>query len=292
MDNITNKVKEIFDKISSLPLLNRTPSKKLLISVFTAVVVVVALLSVVISVSENKNKEETETSAVSGVAEVSSFASQSSEVLGNFLFVLTRDGAEDISLLSVVRIDSANNEVTFSFLSPDTECSVNGYDGSMQQHLQSGGINELLWAVGDYAGISIERYVWGDEEAFVKWMKIIPQTELQIKEKISYKHNGISFIIEEGIQTLTADNMLKYFCYLCKEDGLKTTLVETMLCYAQTLFACEEEAVTDSLDSIVANFNTNVSVVDCSKYKTAIMKVAQNLAETKVTVVEDLSLLK
>lgn len=288
--NINEKAKDIFDKVSSMPLLNRTLSKKLLISVFAAIVVLVALLSLVISITEKK--ENTETTAESGTAAESSFIPQSSEILGNFLFVLTQDGAKDISLISVVRIDSENGELTFAFLSPDTECSVNGYDGTMQQHLENGGINELLWAVGEYANISIERYVWGDEEAFVKWMKNIPETTLEIKEKISYNHNGISFIIEEGIQTLTADNMLKYFVYLCKEEGQKSTLVETMLCYVQTLFASEEDGAAESLDSIVAYFNTNISVVDCSEYKRALRKIALNLAETKVTVVEDLSFLK
>lgn len=289
-NNINEKVKEIYDKISSMPLLNKHPSKKLLISVFAAVVVSVALLSVVISVSENR--ENTETTLPDEISQASSFTSESNEILGNFLFLLTRDGAEDISMISVVRIDSENSELTFAFLSPDTECRVNGYDGTMQQHLENGGINELLWAVGEYANISIERYVWGDEEAFIKWMKSIPEFPLEIKETVNYNHNGISFIIEEGVQNLTADNMLKYFTYLAKEHGKTSTLVETMLCYAQTLFSSGEEAATESLEGILANFNTNISVVDCSEYRKAAVKVATGLAETRVTVVEDLSYLK
>ncbi len=286
-NKITDSIKSFAEKLSAVPAFNKTLSKKFIIIAFSVLLTVVAVLSVATVVTEKKEKPENSTTDVT--QSESSFVSSVNEIKGNFLLVLTQDGTDKINLISVMSIDTETNELTFSFLSPEKECYVNGQGGTMQQHLDNGGINELLWAVGEYAGIAIERYIWGDEENFVNLMKALGETEVQIKERIDYSHRGLSYIIEEGEQRLTADMMLKYFVYLCENRQTQmASLIELLVLYANDMFGTEQDKVEESLGYVVANFTTNLSVVDCLGYKQAIRKMATSLAETKISVVDEL----
>ncbi len=286
-NRITESIKAFVDRLAASPALNKSFSKKFLIAAFSVILALIVIISVATVASEKKDKNKADVTDASETE--STFSASAEEISGNFLLVLTQDGAEKIKLLSVMSVDTEKNELIFSFLSPETECYVNGQGGTMQQHLEKGGINELLWAVGEYANIAIERYIWGDEENFINLMKALGETEVEIKERVDYSHRGLSYIIEQGVQKLTADMMLKYFVYLCENRDSQTAhLIELMLLFANEMFATQEDRVEESLGYVVANFTTNLSVVDCLNYKQSIRNMALSLAETDLSVVDEL----
>ena len=141
---IMDKIKEFFEKIDSLSFLNRTPSKKFIITAFTLIILIIAVFSAVTVISENRGNEEETTDDDSTPSVISSVEQNDlQEIKGNFLFVLTQDGNEKIEFLSVARLDSENNKVSISFINPKEKTSVNGFLGDMNDHLKNGGINEL-----------------------------------------------------------------------------------------------------------------------------------------------------
>ncbi len=292
---IADKIKEAFEKIYGLSFLNKTPSKRFLIIAFSVLIALIGSLSVVTVISE---KDEETTATADASASENSYAAVSEapaeELLGNFLLVLTEDGNENIELIALARLDSLNKKVSISFLKDTAKSNVNGLDGTMQQHLENGGITELVWAVGEYAGISIERYVIGDEENFIGLMKSLGDIPLNIEKKISHSHLGIPFIIEEGTQSLSADIMLKYFVYLCENyETVPDKLIEAMITYGKKMFDSADDSVLDrSFSSMIKHFSTDISVVDFTNYKKAVQSLASSESFVEISIETDPANLK
>lgn len=295
INDITDKIKELFEKINSLSLLNKTPSKRFIITAFTVIILLVGVFSAVTVVNEKRgnNNETTGTDNAETVASVVG-EKDLQALTGNFLFVLTQDGNEKIELLSLVRLDSENKKVSISFVDPEEKTSVNGLIGTMQEHLKNGGINELVWSVGELADISIERYVIGDEQNFIDFMKSIGDMEMNITDKVTYTHRGIPIIIEEGVQKLSADIMLKYFVYLC--DNYETApekLVEAMIIYGKKMFdSTDDNFLDESFGKMIKQFSTNISVVDFTNYRKAVKNLASSENHIEIAIVADASNLK
>ena len=292
---IIDKIKELAEKINSLSFLNKTPSKKLIITVFTLAIVFIGIFSAVTVISE-KRGDNTETTQGDYLQTVDSSVEEMNfqELKGNFLMVLTEDGSRKIELLSVIRLDSENKKVSVSFISPDEMTSVNGHVGSMQKHLEKGGINELVWSVGEFADISIEGYVFGDEQNFIDFIKSLGEIEINITEKVTYTHRGIPIIIEEGIQKLSADIMLKYFVFLCENyETAPGKLVETMIIYGKKMFDSADESVIDeSFSKMIKQFATDISVVDFTNHRKAVKNLASSENPVEIVLEADPSNLK
>ena len=292
---IIDKIKEYFEKINSLSFLNRTPSKRFIITAFSVIVLLIGIFSALTVIDEKRDNDKETTGTEDSQTVVSALAEKDlQEIKGNFLFVLTQDGNDKIELLSVVRLDSENKKVSISFVNPDEMTSVNGLVGTMQEHLKNGGINELVWSVGELADISIERYVFGDEQNFIDFIKSLGDIEINISEKVSYTHRGIPIIIEEGVQKLSADIMLKYFVYLC--EGYETApekLVEAMIIYGKKMFDSGDDSVLDgSFNKMIRQFATDISVVDFTNYRKAVKNLASSDNHIEISIEADPSNLK
>ncbi len=292
---IMDKIKELFEKIDSLSFLNRTPSKKFLITAFTLIILLIGVFSALTVISESRGNEDETTGTDSTQAVASAVEDKDlQEIKGNFLFVLTQDGNEKIELLSLVRLDSENKKVSVSFVNPKEKASVNGFLGTLQEHLENGGINELVWSVGELSDISIEGYVIGDEQNFIDFMKNLGEMEINITEKVTYTHRGIPIIIDEGVQKLSADIMLKYFVYLC--DNYETApekLVEAMIIYGKKMFDSTEDSVLDeSFGKMIKQFSTDISVVDFTNYRKAVKNLASSENHIEIVIEANPSNLK
>ncbi len=294
INDIIDKIKEFSEKINSLSFLNRTPSKKFIITAFSLILLIIGIFSLMTVVSEMKDSGS-ETTAENTLTAASSVGEKAlQEIKGNFLLVLTQDGNEKIELMALLRLDSEGKRVSVSFVNPTEKTDVNGFLGDMNEHLKNGGINELVWSVGELADISIERYIIGDEQNFIDFMKSLGDTEMNITEKVSYTHRGIPIIIEEGVQKLSADIMLKYFVYLCgKYETAPEKLVEAMIIYGKKMFDSTEDAVLDeSFGKMIKNFSTNISVVDFTDYRNAVKALASSENHIEIAIEANPSNLK
>ena len=237
----------IAEKINSISFLNINPAKKTLAIVFSFAIVLIATVSGVMVISEITAEDPAVTSDSTETTESSvSFLSESQELCGNFLFALTYD--EKINLLGVIRADSADKSMKVSFLSGDTYCFFNNLSGTMNEHYKNGGVTELLWAVGEYANISIERYMLADESTFTALLDHIGEMTVDLEHDVVCGQDAASFIIEEGHQTLIPAMMAKYFYYLCEnQPAYNEEIIETMALYSKSLFCSGDEEKTNGL---------------------------------------------
>lgn len=198
---------------------------------------------------------------------------------------------DEIELLGVIRLDSAEKSMKVSFLTGDTYCSFNNLEGTMNDHYKNGGVTELMWAVGEYANISIEKYILADESSFGTLLEHIGEMTVDLKHKVVYKQDAASFTIEEGYQTLIPSMMSKYFYYICQNQSkYLDEIVDVMTLYAKALFISEDSDKTKShFDYMVRCLETNISALDFNNYKEPIMSLADPAVLDNIIIEEDMS---
>ena len=299
LDNeYVKKAKELFEKVSSLSIFQKSPSTRFLVIAFCCVIGVLLVFSAVSVISEGGVKDNTQETTQGEQTEVSADATfEQQELESNCLFILTDNDKEKIHSLVLVRLDSVNDSIRISFIDPNTKQSVGNQNGTMHRHLKNGGVSELVWAVTEKYKISVERYLMGDESAFTKLMSQFGNIEIDIENQVSHNHNGVSFIIESGRQTLTPDMMLKYFLYL--SDTIKQNTdkaVKAMLIYASHIFGVPEDVESPEMyaeemkkifENLLGFFETDISALDYSRYKDAMQSLYEGDLMAKVTIVEE-----
>lgn len=253
---------------------------KTVIVVFAVLVVLLFALSAVVIKSENdKNNqttaEETEQTSQAALASTG----QSLSLRCNLLVGFTKQDNSGLQLLALVSADAVSGQTTIKFIPVQARSTVNNYEGTMREHLENGGITELLWAAGEYCAASIERYLYCDEEDFCEIMKAVGETEITVENRIDHSYNGINFIIEKGRQNLTADMMLKYFVYLC--DNITTKKEEIISLFsllAQKLIDAENaDSVSESYAKIINSISTDISAMDISTYLSDILSLVKDM---------------
>ena len=286
-------IDKIIEKINNISFLNINPKKKTLAIVFSAAVILIAMVSGVFIIGELIEEEPTTLPEEVTTTEASiSIPVNSEELKGNFLLALTYN--RKIELLGILRVDSAEKSMKISFLSGDTYCSFNNLKGTMNDHYKNGGITELMWAVGEYANISIERYLLADEGQFVALLEHIGDLTVDLEHDVICGQDAASFVIEEGHQTLIPNMMAKYFYYICdNQNKYLDEIIDVMALFAKSLF-CNEipDNAQSNFDYMIGCIETDISALDFNNYKTAIMTLADLAVLDNMTVEEDMSALR
>lgn len=291
MDKYIAAVKGLFDKINNSYILN--PTKKTVTVAFCAVIALICAVSGIFVISETLG-DNTTTTAVDTTDSVSTIVrtDDGTALEANLLFAL-EDG-EKLDLLGVMRLDSADKSVRVSFISGETYCSFNNLSGTMNEHYANGGTTQLVWAVGEYAGISIERYIVADYTSFKNLLNSIGDMTVVLEHDVICGQDAASLIIEEGQQTLVPEMMTKYFGYLCGNlNEYQFEVAKTMMSYGEKLFCTGEESdIEKNFSFIVSNFTTDISAQDFVSYKTALKTLADKDIMNSISLSESLSELK
>lgn len=283
-------IDNIIEKINNISFLNINPKKKTLAVVFSAAIILIALVSGIFIVGELLEKEPTTLPEDTSTTEASAFIPVTDEELrGNFLIALTYD--EKIELLGVLRVDSAEKTMQISFLSGNTKCSFNNLKGTMNDHYKNGGVTELMWAVGEYANISIERYLIADETTFLALLDHIGEMTVDLEHNVICGQDAASFVIEKGHQTLIPNMMSKYFYYICEnQNKYRDEIVDVMALFAKTLFCTQApERAHSNFNYMIGCLETNISAFDFNNYKAPIMSLADDAVLDNMTIEEDMS---
>ena len=281
-------IDKIIEKINNVSFLNFKPATKTVAMVFSAIVFLIAAVSGVMVIGELASKDPAEVTDPD-ITQVSTTLPSDQVLQGNFLLALTYH--DDIELLAVARLDSEEKTVKISFLSPETYCSFNNLSGTMDEHYDKGGITELLWAVGEYAHISIERYIVADESAFLSLIEHIGEMQVVLEHNVVCGQDAASFIIEKGQQSLIPAMMTKYFYYLCEnQPEYNEEIVDVMALYSKNLFCSEDENKTKTnFEYMISCLETNISALDFGNHKGPILSLADPVVMDNITIEEDLS---
>ena len=280
-------LKELLAKLPLDRLLQKDFSKKFIARAFGLIIALISVVSIAVMISEIGDEPEETTAPVVETTEVMqsvATSEPSDHIKGNFLFLLNAENSDDVYLIAVARLDSENNSMKIAFLNKDTVSTANDFSGTLTEHYNHGGAKQLMWAVGQCAGISIERYIVGDEDNFQNFCDLLGDVHLNIPKKIKHNYEGIGYIIEKGEQNLTPAMFMRYFLYLCSKD-LSENVSNMMMLMGIDYFSSEDPTkLSKHIDSFAALFDTNISAVDMGNYKNAICKMASTEDPPTVTV--------
>ena len=281
-------IDKIIEKINNISFLNIKPANKTVAIVFSVAVFLMAAVSGVFVIGEITSDDPADITTES-TTQVNMVLPSNNEIRGNFLLALTYH--DEIELLAVARLDSAEKNMKVAFLSPETYCSFNNLSGTMNQHYSKGGVTELLWAVGEYANISIERYLIADENTFLSLMEHIGEMEVNLEHDVICGQDAASFIIEEGQQNLIPTMMTKYFYYLCEnQPRYDSEIIDTMALYSKKLFCTQNLDETQSnFEYMISCLETNISALDFNNYKAPIFTLANPEILDNIMAEENLS---
>ena len=276
-------IRRIYDTVAEKFRNIREPGPGFLIKAFILLIALLSAASVMSIILESENskpQQQVEISEQQSTTEAEAITMPSRGVLkSNILFGL--DNAEgETYLLFVLSLDSETEKAKIFFLEPTAVCKVNEIEGSLYEHLKNGGVSQLVLAVSEYMDMEISRYLVGDEKAFVSFIKYMGDIEINVEESISYNHNGLSYIIDKGIQVMTPDMLLKYLVYLSDDtvsysENLRLIFAQ----FAKALFDRDSsQQAQDNFGKVIGLFETNISALDFSENKLAIMNFAHELS--------------
>lgn len=278
-EGVRNFFSKISEKFRSIP----EPSTGFIIKVFIVIIAGLSALSistVILESGDDDAQQTTEAEVITTTEAEAITMPERGELKTNILFGL--DNAEEggAHLLFVLSLDSESEKSKIFFLDPEAVCKVNEIEGSLEYHLENGGVSQLVLAVSEYMDAEIDRYLVGDEKDFIELIKHLGDVEIDVKESISYNHNGLSYIIDKGVQVMTPDMLLKYFVYLCDDT---VTYGETLRLifaqFAKMLFDRDtSQQAQDNFGKVIGYFETNISALDFSENKLAVMKLVKELS--------------
>lgn len=274
-------LQKLEEKTENIAFLNSVPSKKMLATAFIALISILVLVSTVFVVKENTDNEETTVTDVSETVSVPVTANYK-DIDATFLLALTNNDKNKVHSIVVVQLNSAEERLVFSFVDPDETVKVSDLKADLHSHLVKGGISQFLWAISEHTGMGFNRYLIADEDAFFELTEMIGDTDVRVKERISYDHDGISFIIDEGTEDLTADMMLKYYLYLTSSPKKNADEIVYILTdyFSKLLTATDDSILEDKFCAALGLFTTDISAIDFTTYKDLLRSVPElNLYE-------------
>ena len=272
---------------------NLNISIKSVAAVFSVIVVLLGIVSAAVVISE-KHKDAVPASlsgdvtSTLGAQEI--LGSDQVNISGNYLFALTEEDNSNLKLISLINLSSETKKLKMTVVPVGAVSTVNNVEATMAEHLESGGITQLLWAVGEFSKVSIEKYMYCDESGFVEIMKTLGNTEINIPSQVNHQYNGINFIIDEGVQVITPDMMLKYFLYVCENVFTEPeNLTAVFSVVANKLLSVEDYTeIEKNYGKIVNHINTNISPLDVSAFIPDIISITQEGGFNNIEITPDI----
>lgn len=270
MEEIIEKLQIFLRKLSLRgDGIKRFLTNKILLSVFAAAVALIALVSVGTLIKEKTAGVQSETEpTVAGMMRAVVDSSAPQELKASFLLAVCSESERKVRLIACLSADSEKGNFKITYIPASQRCEVGSTEGSIEEHYKRSGSDGLIWAVRACTGKDVDRYVIVDEKNAADIFKVFGEQTLNIPHEVRHEYNGISFIINEGIQKLSADNMAKYLSYLCDSGaGEKESITGLVSHYLRLSFETDDGNTLESrFDSLVNLLKTDISAMDIATY--------------------------
>ena len=287
-----NKNKVISEESFNAQNSRRTKLTKDIVVFFLVAVALVAAVSVVVALKENDFKFRNIIASINPDAQTTTEETTVPDVLSgrvNFLLVLSDSTTGALRYASILNTDLNTLSMRMYMLPDDTFVTANGYTGNWSEQYLYGGMNQLVLAVEEMTGISIERYMSTNDRSFLDTLKLFDNITYTVPESVNCILNGISYTIEAGTQQMTPDTVQKYLIYLCDNDMYEETA--NLLCgiinsYLTPGIVYKSDSLFKRLSNI---FDTDISAMDYAKYSEKIASFITNEERVPAAYSEDLT---
>ncbi len=214
-----------------------------------------------------KTKEEE-----SSVAETTTAAVQAYRGEYNFLLLCTADDGNEVRFAAVLTADMTQGSLTVSPMETDKPVAApDGGSGTLQQMLDQGGVNRLVSALEHTCGIRISKYIRSTDSGFKSVINTVGGVVVTVPENIDVHSEKLTFIINQGEQTMNGDTLLKYLRY---HDGDLTGQAEILAAiFRQKLTAASFESADNVYTKMINAVESDISVLDFEQIKRGVQQL-------------------
>lgn len=269
MEEIIEKLQALLQKLSRRgDGMKRFLTNKLLLSIFAAFVVLIAIVSAGTLIKEKTDVQSDTQPMVAAMARSVVDSSAPQELKASFLLAVCSESERKVRLIACLSADSERGSFEITYIPATERCVVGSTEGSIEEHYKRSGSDGLIWAVRACTGSAVDRHVIIDEKNAVGIFKVFGEQVFNIPHEVRHDYNGISFIINEGMQKLSADNMAKYLSYLCDSGAEeKDSITGIVSHYLRLSFETDDGNTLESrFDSLVNLLKTDISAMDIATY--------------------------
>lgn len=214
-----------------------------------------------------KTKEEE-----SSVAETTTAAVQAYRGEYNFLLLCTADDDNEVRFAAVLTADMTQGSLTVSPMETDKPVAApDGGSGTLQQMLDQGGVNRLVSALEHTCGIRISKYIRSTDSGFKSVINTVGGVVVTVPENIDVHSEKLTFIINQGEQTMNGDTLLKYLRY---HDGDLPGQAEILAAiFRQKLTAASFESADNVYTKMINAVESDISVLDFEQIKRGVQQL-------------------
>lgn len=187
----------------------------------------------------------------------------------NFLLLCSDDDGKKVHHAAVLSVDLEKAQMTLTTVNAKKSITTDGFSGNLSQHLNHGGMTQVVAAAESLTNFEISRYVRATDTSFKGLVKVFGGVPCTIDEKITYSVDGVGYIIEKGTQTLTADMSYKYMYYLSQQNKNKPEKMSEFLADMLAEFMTPENFTrADTIYKKLVNIlDTDISAYDFANNK-------------------------
>ena len=249
-------------------------NRRIVVPLFIGLIVLLLLTSTVVVLREHgKHVDGEELSSTETTLETT----RTPEVLqGNFLLALTKNDTRELQMLAVLQVDSVSGELSVFYVPPHLQVLVNNTESSIQRHYVVGGESELTWAVAQATGTQIDRYLIVNGVYLQQIARMFGEHVLNVEEDILYESGGITYNIDKGEQTMSADVLSRYVEYECDRlyRGGDAKVTELLAYFTGGLLCgVSETAMQQRLTLLFRNITSNVTAMDLPAYAASVSQL-------------------
>lgn len=184
------------------------------------------------------------------------------------LFVLDEPDKKTSSTFMLMRSVPKDKKVVFIGIPTNTIAIVDGEQKSIASAYNSGGASSAVEFTQEVFGITVDRYMRLDSEAFIKVCDILGGVKYPVSEDVA-GFNG-----DGSIQYLNSEQVEKLITYSLYGDGEIERAYIVGSVFSSMLNQASGVRLSDNLDTsfntLVNMVDTNITAVDYKKRKTAI----------------------
>lgn len=245
-------------------------AKKGLVLVLAFLAVFVSICAVIFIATDEFEPAES-TSSTSGSTQPDDPELLSGD--GIFMLFAQDSTSKNLIFLQLARVDLDAQQIFIYPVSPQEKLHQAGSDITAQECLKTSGAPELESAIEEKFGITINKYFGSKSTGFSNAITYMGGVTFNIAERIEYRTDDVTLLLNPGSQILRGTTLLKYIRYAAtKDDGL---LMQAQIT-AKTIDRCLTEENMNKSDSLflsIMDKTNDMSDISALDFKSASDKI-------------------
>ena len=190
----------------------------------------------------------------------------------NFLLLCTADADNEVRFAAFLTVDMDNGELSVSPIAADKAIAApDGTSGTVQQLLDAGGMSLLVNALEYTCSVDITKYIRSTDNGFKNVINAVGGAVFKVEESIDVHNDDLTFILDQGEQTMNGDTLLKYLRYYDGNDSRQMDILASVL--RQKLTASEFESADRIYTKMINAVESDISVFDFETIKRGVQQL-------------------